>query len=203
MLIHCITVGHLETNCYLLADETTADCAVIDPGDESNAILDAVESAGLRVTALLLTHGHFDHTGAVESLQEETGAPVWMHALDAADAPGEDFRFFPPKNARFYAEGDTIPVGSLSVEVLETPGHSRGSVTLRCGDALFTGDTLFRDSVGRTDLPGGDLKTLMSSLLKLDALDGKYDVYPGHMEQTTLSRERSVNPYLSRAGEVR
>ena len=196
MLIKTIPVGQLETNCYVVTDEQTLDCAVIDPGDESNTILDYLEEHRLRCRAILLTHGHYDHVGAVEGVQEETGATVYMHALD--DAKNSDDLHFPftlPENGKYYADGDTVEVGGLRFAVLGTPGHTRGGVTLQCENALFTGDTLFKGSCGRTDLPGGDMEQELRSLRRLCALPGDYEVYPGHMDSSTLSRERLFNYY--------
>ena len=187
MIIKCFPVGHLETNCYIVTDEETKLAAAVDPGDESNVILDYLEENRITLKEILLTHGHYDHTGAVE-----------------AEGPGESFRFYSPLGGiGTYAEGDEIPVGGLTFRVLETPGHSPGSVSLVCGPALFCGDTLFRDSAGRTDLPGGDLDTEMASLKRLALLPGDYEVYPGHMDGTTLDRERSVNRWLRRACGIR
>jgi len=201
MRIKTLPLGHLETNCYIITDETTLECAVVDPGDESNTILNYLEDNHLKLRAIFLTHGHFDHTGAVDALLEETAAQLWLHEKESASTPSEHYRFFAPDNAMYYGEGDRITVGSMTFLVMETPGHSPGSVTLMCGPALFTGDTLFRDSAGRTDLPGGDMETEMKSLRRLSALEGNFEVYPGHMDGTTLDRERSVNYYLRYAAE--
>ena len=142
MLIKCLPVGHLMTNCYIVTDETTLECAVIDPGDESNTILYYLEDNHLTCRAILLTHGHYDHTGAVYAVHEETGAPVYMNALDAGTAVAFDsYTFTPPEGTIFYKEGDEVRVGNLTFRVMETPGHTPGGVTLICGDALFTGDT--------------------------------------------------------------
>lgn len=203
MLIKCFPVGHLEENCYIVADEDSLLCAVVDPGDESNTILDYVEETKLRVQDIFLTHGHFDHTGAVEALLEETGAQLWMHRRDASEGESDGFSYDAPEGTKFYKEGDEIAVGALRFTVMETPGHSPGSVTLKCGEALFTGDTLFRGGAGRTDLPGGDTNTLMASLKRLAFLPGDYEVWPGHMDGTTLDRERMTNYYLRRAAGVR
>ena len=196
MLIKTIPVGQLETNCYVVTDEQTLDCAVIDPGDESNSILDYLESNHLRCRAILLTHGHYDHTGAADSLREETGATVYMNRLD--DRKNSDDYVFPytlPENGKYYGDGDAVEISGLRFEVIATPGHTRGGVTLRCGNALFTGDTLFKGSCGRTDLPGGDMDEELESLNKLCSLPGDYEVYPGHMDSSTLSRERLFNYY--------
>ena len=202
MLIKCIPVGNLETNCYVAADEATLDAVVIDPGDESNAILDYIEETRLKVQAIFLTHGHYDHTGAVRAVAEETGAPVWLNERDEADAPGELFRYYPEKPVQHYKDGSIIHAGSLLFGVLETPGHSPGSVTLMCEKALFTGDTLFRSGCGRTDLPGGSPAVLSRSLTRLYTLEGDYEIYPGHMDSSTLDRERRFNPFLRAAAGV-
>lgn len=203
MLIKTLPVGQIEANCYIVTDEDTLECVVIDAGDESNTIMDYLEDRKLKVKYIFLTHGHFDHTMAANAVHEETGAPICMHRLDAnATISSAPFRFNPPADTIWYDEGDTFTVGSLKFEILHTPGHTPGGVTIRCGDALFTGDTLFRDSCGRTDLPGGDMSVLMKSLKRLSDLPGDYEVYPGHMDSTTMSRERLYNYYLRYANEV-
>lgn len=202
MLIKTLVVGQIETNCYIVTDEKTLKCAVIDPGDESNMILDYLESNKLKAEAIFLTHGHFDHRLAVYSISEETGTPVWIHRQDAVtDGAYDQFKLTANEKVHFYKEGDKIEVGGLSFAVIETPGHSPGSVTLRCNDALFTGDTLFRDSAGRTDLGEGNVQLLLRSLYRLSKLDGDFEVYPGHMDATTLDRERRFNGYLKYAEE--
>ena len=196
MLIKTISVGQLETNCYVVTDETSLDCAVIDPGDESNTILDYLEQNRLRCRAVLLTHGHFDHVGAVEALVEETGARVYLNREDYAETRRDlHFPLHLPENGEYYADGDRVEIGYLRFEVIGTPGHTPGGVTLRCQDALFTGDTLFRGSCGRTDLPGGDTEELLRSLKRICSLEGDFEVYPGHMDCSTLARERLFNYY--------
>ncbi len=195
MLIKTLPVGHMETNCYIVTDEGSMQSAVIDPGDEVNTIMDYIEDIGVRVRAIFLTHGHYDHTGAVRELMEETGAAVYIHRADVTDHP-ESYRYMPPEGTRFYADGDVIDVGALRFRVMETPGHSPGSVTLVCQDALFTGDTLFQGSCGRTDLDGGDMDVMLASLRRLGDIPGNYEVYPGHMDPTTLDVEKASNPYM-------
>lgn len=203
MLIKTIPVGQIETNCYIVTDETTLECAVIDPGDESNAILDYIEDHKLKPRYIFLTHGHFDHTMAVTAVHEETGAVVCMNRKDAgAVIENAPFKFNPPADTIYYKEGDRLTVGSLTFEVLETPGHTPGGVTLKCGDALFTGDTLFAGSCGRTDLYGGDMNELLRSLKRLADLPGNYEVYPGHMDSSTLDRERHYNYYIKYAQDA-
>ena len=198
MLIKCLPVGHLMTNCYIVTDETTLECAVVDPGDESNTILWYLEDNHLTCRAILLTHGHYDHVGAVDTLHEETGAPVYIHEADDGNALTFDgYVYTAPAGSVHYKEGDTVTVGSLVFRVLETPGHTPGGVTLQVEDALFTGDTLFNGSCGRTDMPGGDMEQELRSLAKLAALPGDYEVYPGHMDSSTLDFERRFNPYLT------
>ncbi len=200
MLIKTLPVGQLETNCYVVTDEATLDCAVIDPGDESNLILDYLEENHLRCGAIFLTHGHYDHVGAVDTVSEETGATVYLNRLDDRDERHDPhFPFHLPANGEYYGDGDSIEIGSLRFEVIATPGHTPGGVSLRCGEALFTGDTLFRGSCGRTDLPGGDMEEELRSLRKLCSLEGDYEVYPGHMDSSTLARERLFNYYCRAA----
>ena len=206
MLIKCLPVGHLMTNCYIVTDETTLECAVIDPGDESNTILYYLEDNHLTCRAILLTHGHYDHTGAVADLLERfPGIRVSIHRGDFQNVDTKLFplsRQVPEEAVSFYDEGDTVTVGAMPVEVLHTPGHSEGSVTLRCGSALFCGDTLFAGSCGRTDFDGGSVEKMMASLKRLGQLEGDLDVLPGHMELSTLDRERASNPYLRHALEI-
>ena len=200
MLIKTIPVGQLETNCYVVTNEETLECVVIDPGDEANTILDYLESNHLRCTAIFLTHGHFDHVGAVDTVAEETGAIVYMNQNDDARYDTTGFmRYRLPKDGRYYADGDVIETAGLHFDIIGTPGHTRGGVSIRCEDALFTGDTLFKGSCGRTDLPGGDMDTELASLRKLCALPGDYEVYPGHMDPSTLERERLFNYYCRSA----
>lgn len=196
MLIKCLPVGQLEANCYIVTDEGTLECAVIDPGDESNTILDYIEDNKLKPVVIMLTHGHYDHTGAAETVSEETGAPIWINKADVQTERLSDYKYFAPEGTKFYSDGNIIEVGSLKFRVMETPGHSPGSVTLRCEDALFTGDTLFRGSCGRTDFDGGDINALMASLRRLADIPGDLEVYPGHMDPTMLSKERATNYYM-------
>ena len=158
----------------------------------------AVEPYRDEIAVIVLTHGHYDHTGAVYAEHEETGAPVYMNALDAGTAVAFDsYTFTPPEGTIFYKEGDEVKVGNLTFRVMETPGHTPGGVTLICGDALFTGDTLFAGSCGRTDFAGGSMEVELQSLAKIAALPGDYEVYPGHMDCSTLETERRFNPYLT------
>ncbi len=197
MNVKMLQVGPLGTNCYLLEDGNEA--AVIDPGGDVPAILEALEGAEVRY--ILLTHGHYDHTGGAAELKEACPqAEVYLHERDFR---GVDPSLFPlclqMDEVKFYDEGDRLPLGGLTIEVLHTPGHSEGGVTLRCGELLFCGDTLFAGSCGRTDFPGGSVAKIMASLRRLGELEGDYQVCPGHMETTTLEAERKRNPYLRQA----
>ena len=200
MLIKILPVGHLETNCCIVTNESSLECVIIDPGDESNTILDYLESNSLKPAAIFITHGHFDHVGAVPALEDELNLPVYINEKDCCpDNPRSHLPYRPTANTRYYDEGDVIEAAGLSFEILATPGHTPGGVTIKCEDALFTGDTLFHGSCGRTDLPGGDIDQILCSLKKICSLEGDYEVYPGHMDPTTLLRERTLNYYCRKA----
>lgn len=196
MLIKTLPVGQLETNCYIVTNENTLECVVIDPGDEVNTILNYLEGNKLKCAAILLTHGHFDHVGALRGVQEETGATVYMNERDDMhNARTNQLRCSLPENGKYYDDGDVLELAGLTFHIMATPGHTPGGVTIRCEDALFTGDTLFRGSCGRTDLPGGDMEQQLRSLKRICELPGDYEVYPGHMDASTLERERNFNYY--------
>ena len=200
MKVKLLQVGPIGTNCYILEDEKTREAAVIDPGGDAPEIIRALEGAELRY--ILLTHGHYDHTGgAAELLEAFPQAALYIHRADYEDV---DPSLFPLRTqasgVNFYGEGDWITFGDgVKLQVLLTPGHSEGSVTLRCGDLLFCGDTLFAGSCGRTDFPGGSVPKILASLRRLGELEGDLQVLPGHMEPSTLEAERKYNPYLRQA----
>ena len=205
--IKTLVVGMVGTNCYLVYDNETKKAAVVDPGDSADKIVNMAVSLGLKPEAILLTHGHFDHTSAVRPLLEKhPDVPVYIHEKDAVDTERGEllFRKVGPENQRYYKEGDTLPLGGLTLRVLETPGHSEGSVCLLVEGqgVLFAGDTLFRCSCGRCDFPGGDYRKMLASLGRLAALEGNLRVLPGHDRETTLDYERRVNPYM-RQGAAR
>lgn len=198
MKLKALQVGPIGTNCYILEDEETKKIAIIDPGDEAGRILSTVREIGGWVEYILLTHGHYDHTTAVPELHKTLpGAKIYIHQ---ADANGAGSRLFPlagqVDNLLLYDEGDILPLGSVTIEVFHTPGHSPGSVTLRAEDILFTGDTLFASDCGRTDLWGGSWEQILLSLGRLGHLEGDYHVCPGHGETSTMERERKFNRYL-------
>lgn len=199
MIIKYVYIPNGYTNCYILADEKTKAAAIIDPGENVPEIKELVKKDKLDVRAIFLTHGHYDHVGGVAALRKRyKDIPVYLHPEDA----GKDTELMPTKALEpvtLWRDGDVVMVGELPVEVLHTPGHSAGSVTLRCQDVLFTGDTLFTQSVGRTDFPGGSQEALMASLKRLGELEGDYQVLPGHDTFTSLDQERQGNPYLKQA----
>lgn len=200
MLIKTLPVGQLETNCYVVTNEDTLQCVVIDPGDESNTILDYMESNHLKCQAIFMTHGHFDHIGALCAVAEETGADVYMNEKDTMINNGILRRGVElPENLRSYDDGQVLNYAGMNFEIIATPGHTPGGVCIKVNEALFTGDTLFRGSCGRVDLPGGDPQEEMRSLKKLCLLEGDFEVYPGHMDSSTLQRERSFNYYCREA----
>ena len=201
MQVKVLQVGPIGTNCYLLEDEKAHVAAVIDPGDEAGRILQVIKDDGVDVKYILLTHGHYDHTTAVPELHQALPqAEIYIHK---ADANGAGSRLFPLAgqipDLKFYDEGDALTLGELTIQVLHTPGHSKGSVTLKVGDVLFCGDTLFAGSCGRTDLAVGSYDEIMASLKKLGELPGDYHVCPGHDMTSTLERERRSNPFLREA----
>lgn len=201
MQVTMLQVGPIGTNCYLFWDEKTGKGAVVDPGDDARTILSAIQKSGMELTAIFLTHGHHDHTGALPQLKAAfPQVPVYLHDGDYAFA-GDRNAFMPEVGERTasYGEGDVIPVGDLAVTVYHTPGHTPGGVTLQVGDVLFTGDTLFRGSMGRTDLTGGSYATIMASLKRLGQLPGDYRVCPGHEGTSTLEQERRGNYFLQEA----
>ena len=201
MKVKMMQVGPIGTNCYILEDEETHKAAVIDPGDEAERIAQVIQQDGVEVEDILLTHGHYDHTTGVPGLKERfPQARVYIHQ---ADANGAGSTLYPlagqVKDLNYYKEGDTLTLGTLTILVMETPGHSPGSVTLKVGDVLFTGDTLFCGSCGRTDLRGGSYEEIMASLKRLGELEGDFHVCPGHDRTSTLEQERRYNPFLREA----
>lgn len=210
-------VGPLACNCYVVGSETpdsalagavaeTKAAIVIDPGGDGDSLLTSIHEKGLTVVAIVATHAHFDHVIAAEQLRRATGAPFYMHPLDKPllDWMQESARLFlgielgaPPEVDRDASEGDKLDAGSVSLEIVHTPGHSPGSISLVSEQTVFAGDTLFQGSIGRTDLPGGDHAALVAAVRnKLFRLDDDVVVYPGHGPATTLGEERRFNPFV-------
>ncbi|MGI8631561.1 MAG: MBL fold metallo-hydrolase [Solirubrobacterales bacterium] len=207
MEVREFTVGQVQENCYLLWDDPQR-AIIIDPGDEAPKLLAAIERLGLTLEAILLTHCHFDHIGAVTPVAEATGAPVWCPELETAVladimsyVPWPGFGPFESYEAdHTVAGGETLELAGMQLDVIFTPGHSPGHVSYSLADekALFSGDVLFQGSVGRVDLPGGDWPTLRDSIATLiSTLPAETRVYPGHMGQTTLGAELRSNPFLT------
>jgi hydroxyacylglutathione hydrolase len=203
--VRMFTVGPVQENCFVVRRPDTNAALVVDPGDEAPRLLAAIAELELDVQAILLTHTHFDHVGAVAPLARATGAPVYCPELEVpvlqdimAFVPWPGFGPFeswdPEETVR---GGETLELAGIPLEVLFTPGHSPGHVTYATSGALFSGDVLFQGSVGRTDLPGGDTQTLLSSIAGLlERFGDETQVHPGHMGLTTLGRERATNPFL-------
>jgi hydroxyacylglutathione hydrolase len=203
-----LTVGPVAENCYLLRREGSDRGLIVDPGEEPERILAEADAAGIEVEAILVTHCHFDHIGAVAPVARETGAPVYCPEIEVpvlADimsfVPWEGFGPFESYEAdEKVSGGEALELAGLTLDVVFTPGHSPGHVTyaVRGEGALFAGDVLFQGSVGRVDLPGGDGPTLMRSIQGLvEAYPAEAVVYPGHMGVTTLGAERATNPFLT------
>ena len=189
-----LTLGLYQTNCYIVHAPGSRTCCIIDPGYEAATILRKVEALGLEVEAILLTHGHFDHVGAVAEIAAETDCHVYISAADLSLPPmitGGKLYY-----THTYPAGGSVAAAGLTFRVIPTPGHTPGSVCLTCEDVMFSGDTLFCGSCGRTDLPGGDHRQILASLGTLAALPGNYRVYPGHGSSTELAWERETNPYM-------
>ena len=205
MDVQMFTVGMVQENTYLFRQDGSATALMIDPGDEPEKLLGAIDAAGVELEAILLTHTHFDHVGAVAPVARATGAPVYCPKLEThvlADimsfVPWAGFGPFESYDADETVEGgERLHLAGFDIDVIFTPGHSPGHVTYAVDGALFSGDVLFEGSVGRTDLPGGDWPTLARSIATLlDAHPDDTQVFPGHMGVTTLGRERATNPFL-------
>jgi hydroxyacylglutathione hydrolase len=209
-LLHHLVVGPLACNCYVVGDPVTKDAIVIDPGGDAEVLQQRLAGDAINVTAIVATHAHFDHLLAADSLRAATGAPFYLHSADGdlLSWMEESGRLFlgaelgpAPEVDSWTQEGDRLVAGGAELEVIHTPGHSPGSISLVAPDALFSGDALFKGSIGRTDLPGGDTETLLAVIRnKLFALDEALPVYPGHGPATTLAEERSFNPFVGASG---
>jgi glyoxylase-like metal-dependent hydrolase (beta-lactamase superfamily II) len=204
--IESLVVGPIQVNCFIITCPTTTASAIIDPGGDAERILNLCQSKKINLTKILLTHGHFDHIGAVHAVKAATGADIFMHKADeflieAAPMQAAAFGMPAPKTFSvdtFLQDGDDISIGDLKASVIETPGHSPGCVCFHFEHDLFAGDTLFYGGIGRTDLPGGNYNQILNSIkTKLFVLPDDLKVYCGHGPATTIGREKQYNPFVN------
>ncbi|MFC1935104.1 MBL fold metallo-hydrolase [Chloroflexota bacterium] len=204
MILKGLVVSPFATNCYIVGSEKTKEGMIIDPGDNARQILETVKELGLKIKLIVLTHGHVDHAGALSEVEKTTGAELRMHPDDLRFIQGNPFTNPPgpsqpptPSHEQYLNDGDSIDVSDLHFLIIHTPGHSPGSICLFGHGILFSGDTLFNYSIGRSDLPGGSHHQLIDSLhSRLMMLPDDTVVYPGHGPETTIGTERQTNPFL-------
>ena len=198
MIVKTIMTGEIQENCYIVIDESTKKAFIVDPGDEGSKIADVIDSLGIKLEYLLLTHGHFDHVGAVEYIADKYNVPFYISEVDEKWSVKVPSLFGKLRKADGYLkDGDSIAFGDNNIKVIETPGHTEGGICFLIDDILLTGDTLFRTSIGRTDFPGGNFKDIIASIKnKLLGLGDDITVYPGHGPSSTIAFEKERNPYL-------
>ncbi|MGL5149530.1 MAG: MBL fold metallo-hydrolase [Clostridium sp.] len=198
MIIKTIPAGIYDANCYILIDEATNESVILDPGGDEIRLEGFINSLGVKVKYILLTHGHVDHVGAVEYLSKVYNAPYYIHEQEEEYMKKDNYVFGNLSKANGnLKEGDTLTFGGETIKVIETPGHTKGGVCFLIGDRVFTGDTLFQGSIGRTDFPGGDFDEIINSIrTKLLVLGDSIEVYPGHGPKSTIEFEKRRNPFL-------
>lgn len=198
MIVKTIMTGEIQENCYIVIDESTKKAFIVDPGDEGSKIADVIDSLGIKLEYILLTHGHFDHVGAVEYIADKYNVPFYISEVDEKWSEKVPSLFGKLRKADGYLkDGDSIAFGDNNIKVIETPGHTEGGLCFLIDDILLTGDTLFRTSIGRTDFPGGNFKDIIASIKnKLLELGDDITVYPGHGPSSTIAFEKERNPYL-------
>ena len=205
-MVRGVVVGLFQENCYIIGSRRTGEAICVDPGDEVGEIRALARDMGVRITKIVCSHGHLDHLMAVRELKESTGAPFLLHRADvplARSMPESALRMLGrveppcPDPDAFIDDGDDLEIPGISLRAIHTPGHTPGSICLYGGGMLFSGDTLFRGSIGRTDLPGGDFSQIMTSIMgRLLDLPPETIVRPGHMDETTIGAERATNPFV-------
>ncbi|MCR6513393.1 MAG: MBL fold metallo-hydrolase [Clostridium chrysemydis] len=198
MLVKVIPTGTIEENCYLVMDENTKEGFIVDPGDEPLKIEKAIKDTGMNLKYILLTHAHFDHVGALNYLVEKFNVPFYMNKEEEEFAKTDNYVFGKINKANGYLDDNSeLSIGNESIRVFHTPGHTVGGLCFLIGNKLFTGDTLFRSSVGRSDFPGGDMTALVNSIkTKLLPLGDEIEVYPGHGPMSTIGYEKKNNMFL-------
>jgi len=205
LVLEHLMVGPLQSNCYILGDEESGEAVVIDPGGDGDLILNAINRKPWKITAILNTHAHFDHIAANAALKNSTGAPLLAPKDDSpfmahahVSARNYGLEVDPsPEADRLLVDGDSVPLGDETIQMISTPGHTPGGATFVTSIGIFPGDSLFAGSIGRTDLPGGDYDTLINSIRnRILSFDDDITVYPGHGPATTVGREREHNPFL-------
>ncbi|HCW54252.1 MAG TPA: MBL fold metallo-hydrolase [Clostridium sp.] len=198
MVVETIIAGMYEENCYLLIDDKTKECGIIDPGGNAKGIENVIQSKGLEAKFILITHGHSDHVDGVEEISKDLNIPFYISKTDEEYMKKDDMVFGAfLKSPIYLKEGDTVAFGSHTIKVIETPGHTKGGLCFLVDDLLFTGDTLFQGTIGRSDLPGGDMGELINNIkTKLLPLGDDIKVFPGHGPSSTIGFEKVRNPYL-------
>ena len=199
MIIKAIEAGPIQANCYILMDEETKEIVIMDPGGEADMLSKEIDSLNGKVKFIILTHGHFDHVGGVKDLYNKYNVPIYISAIDEQYIVEDSTGIFGklPNKPSNIKDGDTLSFGSNTIKVLETPGHTKGGLSFVIDDKVFTGDTLFRGSIGRTDFLGGDFNEIVKSIKEnLLPLEDDTTVYPGHGPASTIAFEKRNNPYL-------
>lgn len=198
MQIKKLVLGVYQENAYILIDENSREALIVDPGDEGDSLVKYLRGLNLELKAILLTHGHVDHVGAVDAVRDAFSVPVYISELDMKYIEQRKMAFGKMRRADFFLkEGEEFYFAGKRIDIIETPGHSKGSLSFFIEGMLFSGDVLFQNSVGRTDLPGGNMEELLFSIKeKLMKLPGETRVFPGHGPETTLAIEKSFNGYL-------
>jgi hydroxyacylglutathione hydrolase len=199
VIIKAIPAGIYDANCYIVMDEKTKDAVVLDPGGDGEMLERAIKDMGANVKSILLTHGHMDHVGGVEYLSDKLNVPFYISKIDEEYMEKDNYVFGSIRNANGYLEdGNELSFGSLNIKVIATPGHTKGGLCFLIEDKLFTGDTLFQGSIGRTDFIGGSFPEIINSIkTKLLPLGDEIEVYPGHGPKSSIGYEKGYNMYLN------